>query len=257
MKLFYFSIFFFTAQISCLTAQVTLVASSALVRSGDSVAVELKALSRDTLSTLQFTLTWDPSVLTFNRLDTLGGLPPSAETSEYGLTNVSQGRMSFIWIERTIGGFRVRDSVGVFKIVFKAIGANGTSSAIQFTGSPTSIRASNARLLGISVTSQNGLVRIGTSSVSPVDTEGGLQLEQNTPNPVDNHVTIRFSTPVTENISLAITDLTGRTVLIQERFFTAGRHEWRLNTEGVLSRGFYVYSIRTKSAIVSKRLFKI
>ena len=104
MKHTYFFIIFTSFLIpTVVAAQVTLVAPLQMVaRSGDSVTVELKAKTRDTLSTLQFTLVWNPAVLTFGRVDTLGGLPPSSEPSELGLTNISQGKLSFV----TQGGNR-------------------------------------------------------------------------------------------------------------------------------------------------------
>lgn len=242
------------------TAQVTLVAPTKMVRSGDSVVVELLAKTRDTLSTMQFTLSWNPAILSFGRVDTLGGFPPSAITDEFGTANVSQGKMTFVWISSNINGLKIADSLGVFKVVFKAIGANGTNSPVQYIGSPTQIKASNAQLVGISVTTQEGSIKIGTTATQ----ENGkvilsvpkLQLAQNKPNPFHNQTIIPFYIHEADEVILSIYDFKGQKLIEKIGFYTSGTHEWLLNTEGILANGFYVYSIRTRSAFDSKVLIK-
>ena len=89
------------------TAQVTLVAPTKMVRSGDSVVVELRVKTRDTLSTLQFTMSWNPAVLSFGRVDTVGGFPPSAIPDEFGVSSVGQGKLTFVWISAGINGLKI------------------------------------------------------------------------------------------------------------------------------------------------------
>ena len=159
MKHTYFFILIIIFLKSPVIAQVTLVAPIKMVKSGDSVVVELRAKTRDTLSTLQFTMSWNPAILSFGRVDTLGGFPPSAITDEFGFSNISQGKLTFVWISSNNSGLKISDSLEVFKIVFKATGANGTNSPLQYVASPTQIKASNAQLAGIVVTTQERRTR--------------------------------------------------------------------------------------------------
>ena len=260
MKHIYFFITLIILLTTDVTAQVTLVAPTKMVRTNDSVVVELRAKSRETLSTLQFTLSWNPALLSFGRLDTLGGFPPSVVPDEFGLSNVAQGKLTFVWITTSLSGLKITDSLDVFKVVFKAIGANGTSSPLQFVTSPTQIKASNADLTAISVTTQEGSVKIGTTATkeqmldnSPIT---GLQLEQNKPNPFQSQTIIPFSLRESDNVILSVFDFQGHKVLEKKGFYAAGTHEIILNTEGGLISGFYVYSIRTQRAVESKVFIK-
>ncbi len=243
-----------TCLTTVVTAQVTLVAPTKMVRSGDSVVVELRAKTRDTLSTLQFTMSWNPSILSFGRIDTLGGFPPSAVTDEFGTSNISQGKLTFVWISANLNGLKITDSLEVFKIVFKAIGANGTNTPLQYLASPTQIKASNAQLTSVVVTTQEGSIKVGTTATNEENNQNRLLLEQNKPNPFHNQTIIPFTLSEAGEVLLSVTDLNGQKLIEKKGFYDTGVHEWTLNTEGVLVNGFYIYSIRTRQGFDSKVL---
>ena len=260
MKHIYFFITIFILLSTAVTGQVTLVAANKMVRSGDSVVVEIRAKSRDSLSTLQFTLSWNPALLSFGRVDTLGGIPPSAISDELNLSNVSTGKLPFTWITANARGQQVVDSIEVFKVFFKAIGANGTSSVIKFDSVPTKIKASNANLVAIPVTIQDGSVKIGTTATTEQMLNGkpefGLQLAQNTPNPFHNQTIIPFTLSESDDVILSVYDSKGQLVLEKKGFYGIGTHEIVLNTEGSLANGFYVYQMRTHRAVERKAFIK-
>ncbi len=257
MKLLYI---FLIIPLFCLTtdatAQVTLSTQTKMVAPNAEVTIELRATTRDSLSSLQFSFSWNAAVLAFQRLDTIGGFPPSAESSEFGLSSATAGKLSFLWIDGSSRGYRVAtDSFVVFKIVFKAIGANGTNTALQFLSTPTLIKASNANLVAIAVTSREGSVKVGTTAVFSTNTEGS-PLGQNFPNPVINQTTIPVFMTEAADVNFDVTNLIGEKFLMRKYHFEAGRHEIRLNTEGVLSSGIYMYNIRTNQGVVSRILIK-
>ena len=227
-----------------------------MVAVNETFSVELRATTRDSLSSLQFSFSWNPAVIAFQQLDTLGGFPPSAESAEFGLVNTATGKLAFLWLASSLRGYRVpTDSFLIFKIVFKAVGASGTSSALQFVGTPTSIKASNADLMSIAVTSREGSVKVGTTAVFSPNTEGVL-LGQNFPNPVDNQTVIPVNLTDADDVALEITNLKGEIFLIKKYHFEAGRHEIRWDTEGVLQNGIFIYNIRTSRGLVSRVMIK-
>ena len=237
-------------------AQATLLAPTKMVALNETFTVELRVTSRDSLSSLQFSFSWNPAVIAFQSIDTLGGFPPSADANEFGLSNTSTGKFSFGWIDGSPRAYRVpTDSFLIFKAVFKAIGTNGTTSPLQFVGTPTSIRASNANLLAVAVTTREGSVKVGTSAVFSQNTEG-VFVGQNFPNPVDNQTVIPISLVEKEDITLEITNIIGNVFLIKKYQFEAGRHEIRLNTEGVLPSGLFIYNVRTKRGVASRMMIK-
>ncbi len=260
MKHPYFFILILIFLTTAVAAQVTLVAPTKMVKSGDSVVVELRVKTRDTLSTMQFTMSWNPSILSFGRVDTLGGFPPSAVSDEFGYSSISQGKLAFVWISSSNSGLKIADSLEVFKIVFKAIGANGTNSPLQYVASPTQIKASNAQLMSLVVTTQEGSIKLGTTATkedkSYITLVSSLELKQNKPNPFHNQTIIPFALRESSEVILTVYDFKGQKVLEKKGFYNAGEHEWVLNTEGVLVSGFYVYSIRTQQGYESKVFIK-
>jgi hypothetical protein len=238
------------------TAQVTLSAPNVNVALNATFTVELRATTRDSLTSLQFSFAWNPAVLAFQRVDTVGGFPPSAISDEFGLSNTAGGKLTSLWIDGSSRGYRVpTDSFIVFKIVFKAIGANGTSSALQFVAAPTTIKASNANLVTIPVTLREGLVRVGTTAIFTSNTEG-VTLGQNYPNPFATQTIIPVTLQEMDDVTLEITDLIGKKILIKKYHFEAGRHEIRLTNMDVISNGIFIYNLKTKRGLASHAFIK-
>jgi hypothetical protein len=257
MKQLYCSILFLVLlHATTATAQVSLVASSPTIRSGDSVSVAISVSTRDTLSTAQFTVQWNPAVLSFGRVDTIGGFPPTSDGDEFGFANTAAGKLSFVWTARINANHRPFPDSLVFKIVFKAIGANGTNSTIQFVSSPTAISFSNPRLVKILATGhRNSVVLVGNVSTKDLNTEG-VEWLQNAPNPFDNQTVIRFKLSEADHIVLSVFDAQGRLMFNRKGFFAAGEQQIALHTEGVLPNGFYLLSLQTSKNILTKNIIK-
>ena len=87
--------------------------------------------------------------------------------------------------------------------------------------------------------------------------EGGIKLYPNIPNPVSYQTTIPFELAQAEDIKLQVYDSIGRLVIEKKGFYPAGKHEWQLNTGGVLQNGLYRYGIRSKNNFISKMFIKM
>ncbi len=250
-----FLIFLALAKFS--TAQVTFIAPSKSVVKGDNVGVEIRVKTRDTISALQFTLEWNPSVLEFKSTDSV--MLPSSSMDIFGLNNVSQGNLKFLWLTGSSDGINIPDSSMIFKLNFKAVGEKGMSSGINFTNSLIKIKALNPKIESLLTNIRDGQVTIVMSSAIGVvtHTEGGVILHQNSPNPVVNHTIFPFQLKDAEEISLEIYDTVGRPVFQKKAFFNGGLHQIDMDTEGVLQRGVYIYGIRTKRGFISRTLIKI
>jgi hypothetical protein len=237
-------------------AQVTLSAPTKMVALNEEFTVELRATTRDSLSSLQFSFAWNNAVITFLRVDTLGGFPPSAIVDEFGLSNTNSGKLTFLWIDGSNRGYRVpTDSFLIFKVVFKATGGNGTISPLQFVSTPTSMKASNANLVAIAVTGREGSVRVGTTAIFDAYTEGS-SLGQNFPNPVDNQTVIPVFMKEADDVTFELTDVIGKVFVTKKYHFEAGQHEIQFYTEGSLPSGVFVYSLRTKRGLLKRILIK-
>ena len=252
----HFIFMFFMALVTPAIGQVTFIAPTKNVTKGDIVSVEIRVKTRDSISALQFTLEWTPSVLEFKSVDSV--MLPSSSMDIFGLNSVAQGNLKFLWISAT-DGINIPDSSIIFKLKFKALGEKGTFSDIKFTNSLIKIKALNPKIESLVTTTRDGMVIVNMSSAIGIvpDTEGGILLHQNIPNPVQNITNFPFELKESGEVSLEIFDTIGRNVFQKKAFFNAGKHQIELNTEGVLQKGTYIYGIRTKRGFISRTLVKI
>ena len=252
MRLLYLFIFSLSLLVPS-RAQVTVVAPIKRADKDALVSIEIEATASDTIATLEFVLNWDPSVLAFQKADTLSFPPSQFET--FNLTNSANGSMKFIWLTAANDGVKITGVAKVFRLTFKAIGAAGKSSVLQFT----KLKAGNGLGVPYAVVMKDGSITVnGGSAVGEVsNTEGGVKLLQNVPNPVENQTSVFFELKEASDATLEIYDNSGRIVYQKKGYFDAGKHETKLNTEGVLAKGIYIYGIRTKQGFVHRTLIKI
>ena len=236
-----------------LNGQITLTAPTQKANKGDVVSAEIKVKSRDTISVISFNLEWDPSVLTYQKIENFG--LTAAQYDTFGITNVATGVLKFNWVG--VDAYFIKDSMVVFKVNFKVMGNNGTNSPIRFL-KPKAYNSS-VNVDPITVTAQDGAVMVNTLSAIGVaqDIEGYAQLSQSYPNPVSNTLLIPFYIKETDEVTLFIYDTTGKQVFSQKKKVEAGNQKFELNTEGVLQSGVYVYGIQTRKGFVSKTLIKM
>jgi hypothetical protein len=232
--------------------QAALILPTQKANSGDLVSAEIKLKYRDTISLMSFLLEWDPTVLTFQKVDNFNLTPSSFDI--FGLTNVTTGSLKFNWLGND--DFLIKDSVMIFKVNFKVDGNKGTSSPLRFIRP----KVYNTKGDTIALTYQNGAVMVnsGTSAVGNVsDTEGYAQLQQSQPNPASNKVLFPFTIKEADEITLTIHDMVGKLIFTEKKRVGAGDQNFELNTEGVLARGMYVYGIQTKKGFISRTFTKI
>ena len=249
-------------------SQVAFIVPDTRVMKENIIGAEIRIKTRDSISGLQFTLEWNPDILQFIKADSVK--LPDASLDIFGLSSVNNGKMRFIWIVNSSEGLLFKDSFTIFKIFFKGVGSKGASSPVKFTNSLTRIKAfiqRNQSVDSIPTTTRDGLITIeGTSAVengqytdgtSRQSREGGVKLYPNVPNPVSTQTLIPFELHEAEDIKFQIYDSIGRLVVEKKGFYPAGKHELRLDTEGVLQKGIYKYGIRTKRCFISRTLMKM
>jgi photosystem II stability/assembly factor-like uncharacterized protein len=96
------------------------------------VDVPVKANSFLKILSCQFTVSWDPSVLTFEGTSdySISGIDANA----FGVDLVSDGNLIFSWNSENLEPWSAPDSTVLFNIQFKLTGAPGTSSQVLLSG---------------------------------------------------------------------------------------------------------------------------
>jgi Cohesin domain/Secretion system C-terminal sorting domain len=244
---------FFLSSMS-LNGQITLIAPTQKANNGDLISAEIKLKSKDTISLISFNLEWDPSVLTFQKVDNFNLTASSFDI--FGLTNTAGGALKFNWLGAE--PYLVKDSVVIFKVNFKVEGNKGTNSILRFV--KPKAYDNSLSVDSISITVQNGAVMVnsGTSAVGNVsDTEGYARLLQNQPNPVSDKVLFPFVIKEADEVTLSIYDMFGKLLFLEKKKVDAGSQNFELNTEGLLAKGIFVYGIQTKKGFISRTFTKI
>lgn len=123
--------------------ELSLSPSFSEVNNGETICLELTASNFTQINGLQFSLNWNPQLLSFtgiNQLD-LPGLNASNFNTEPGV--VAGGRASMVWIAPNIvTGVTLPDGEALFRICFTVIGSGGVVN-IDVAEVPTPVQAVN------------------------------------------------------------------------------------------------------------------
>ena len=122
-------------------AEITFFAGDEEGSPGNVVCVPVTAVGFTNITSFQYSMTYDPSILQFQ-----GALPlslPDFTSSVYA--NPSAGVLTFAWVALSdpVNGVTLPDTAQLFEICFTVTGNPGDVSPIIFTGSPTSIEVNN------------------------------------------------------------------------------------------------------------------
>ncbi|MEM6320069.1 MAG: cohesin domain-containing protein [Bacteroidota bacterium] len=131
---------------------------------GSTVCVPVTVNDFDLIASLQFSLQWDPSVLQFTEVRGFNLVDLTA--GNFNTTQAASGRMALAWFDNTAQGVTLADGATIFEMCFTVLGANGTSSSIVFTDTPTSREAATPNAT-IDFTETNGVVTIGDGTIDP------------------------------------------------------------------------------------------
>ena len=108
------------------------------VAAGATISVPVQVRQFTDVVSVQFTLQWDPTIITYLGTEAYG-LPGLSEFN-FGEPEVAQGRLTFVWFDGQVAGVSLADDTVIFAVRFQAIGENGESSPISFIDTPTPIQ---------------------------------------------------------------------------------------------------------------------
>jgi hypothetical protein len=131
---------------------------------GDTVNTPLKIGGFQAVTSVQFTMQWDPAVLQFVGVSDFGlsGLA----NDNFGTNHLTDGQLTFSWDDPQLLGVTIADDTALFTASFHVVGTNGASSLLAFVDSPTSREVTVNAELG-TFDGQNGAISIGTTNAPP------------------------------------------------------------------------------------------
>jgi O-glycosyl hydrolase len=103
--------------------------------SGQTVTVEVAVNGFHRVTSVQFSLEWDPGVLRYLGTGRYGlqGLSSSC----FGTTMTASGKLGVGWYDPDASGVTLPDGTGLFKVSFEVVGKPGSSSTVRLTDAPT------------------------------------------------------------------------------------------------------------------------
>ena len=204
------------------------------VQAGETVSVKMLAGENFTrITTLQFSLSWDANIITYQGFTALA-LPGIA----LGDSDASMGIARLSWFAAQGAGINLDPGTVLMELQYTAIGQNGDSSAVMITDSPLRIQiAQETDTTGVfnllDLEQDTGLVKIGsflnfTAATVDISCTGKIDgaVSLNFPGGTDNYtfswIGPEFSSSQKDIANLAagdyiltILDLEGNTVLVE------------------------------------------
>ena len=139
---------------------------------GQQVEVHIKVRNFHKILSMQGSITFDSSVLSFVQADNYGA--NGLSTSNFGTTHASSGRINFSWTDPTLSGTTLSNDTVLFAIRFNLIGQIGTFTPVNFSNQPTSLEFVDTSYTPIGILLEPGLV----DNVTSVSLSGNIQTLQ-------------------------------------------------------------------------------
>ncbi|MCC6459239.1 MAG: HYR domain-containing protein [Saprospiraceae bacterium] len=126
---------------------LTLIASNETVSCGQMVTIDITSLNFDSIAGLQFSLGWDPAMLSFASVDNFN---PALQltNSNFGTTQTGTGFLGFAWTTGNLPhGTTIGNGEVLFSLTFTVLAGNNSSTNIQFGDVPTARTAFSGKTI--------------------------------------------------------------------------------------------------------------
>lgn len=143
---------------------VTFIASEETVDPASSVTVPITITDFNNVTSIQFTLTWDATVIDYDSTADYG--LNGINSGSFGETSVDNGRLTFLWIDPMGGSASLPDNSVLFSVSYTGVGRAGESSTIQFGDTPLQ-RQVTVDLVEVDFLQDNGRVTIEMAGNQP------------------------------------------------------------------------------------------
>ena len=151
-----------TVQTVILPSEVTLKFDSVNGIQGSQVTVSCSAINFSNINSAQGTILFDNTVVSFDGIGYYG--LPGLNAACFGLTQLSQGKITFSWNDPDLVGQDIADGEAVFSLNFVLTGSTGQHSNISLIDTPTPVELSDSSLNLLSVGLVSGNIGITGST---------------------------------------------------------------------------------------------
>ncbi len=109
---------------------------------GKEICLPVAARGFNGIVSMQYTLVWDPALLSFRRLQ--GFALPGLNANNFGTQLVADGKLTHSWYDANVQGVSRPDGAAVYEVCFQLTGAAGERATVSFGDVPTVREVSDA-----------------------------------------------------------------------------------------------------------------
>lgn len=243
-----------------LSAQLSLAISDVTGEKGQTVEISISVSGFNDISSMQFSINWDSTVLDFKALENLSDVLPGFSTQEIGLVETSSGAIRVAWFDNSTMGITIPDETQLFTLKFELTGEAGTNSAVTIADQPIVIEFTNQAGEKVELSSIIGgaiTVPDNTTAIDFLTVQDGVTLYQNEPNPFKAVTKIKAIFPTVETVQFFITDISGR--IVHQNNFTSVQGENTIVIERHLLgvSGTYYYTLQSEHYQLSRKMILV
>jgi len=190
---------------------------------GEEVTVPVMVKDFKNITGYQFTLSWDADVVTLTEINN------RALNGFFGENETAAGFLTTVWYGESAQPVTLADDDIAFELKFKVIGDNGATTPIKIGSEITPQEAYNENLDLLTVTSTDGMVKVGHITEA-YHQQSELYHLSVVPNPFTNSASILFTIPKDETVSIVIYDVLGKEIKHILGMFPGG--DYSINWDG-------------------------
>lgn len=231
---------------------VTLNTTSEALIPEQNFQLDIKVTNFDSILGVQFSVNWDPLVLSFVSVENFG-LEDVSLANNFGLMHTADGKLSFLWYDTNLGGITLDAASTLFSVVFKVVGNVDETAAVAITSDPTVVEFSNTSAV-LDPSFENFEMLIGPLASIYNSAPELIQVENIYPNPIENKSQVDFKLAHSTDLDFFIFDESGKMVLHTREYFTTGSHSFFLNGEYFPASGKYLLKMVSEEFEVQQKL---
>jgi hypothetical protein len=238
----------------------SVVIDSVEVQTDSTVCVPVRAKGFVDITSFQYTLQWNGSVLAFSGVQNIQA--PGMNADDFGLSPSKPNTLIIAWSDSLSGCRSMTDDAIMYEVCFQAIGAEGSFSNITpgSLGLPPSAGGAEAYNCSFEdIWSQAGCVPghveilpKTNSAIAPQNADQNFLLS---PNPTHSESTLILESLEAGTQYLVVTNTLGQIVLEQNIQVTVGENRFEIASSALNNNGLYLVSLYTKESVTTRVLY--
>jgi len=240
-----------------LQAQLAFTLSDITGEQGQMVEVDVNISGFSDITSMQFSVNWDSTILDFKSVDNITEALPTFSDKDIGLVEVPSGAIRVVWFDQTISGVSIPDDTKLFTLTFQLIGTEGANSSVTISDAPiiiefTALDGSTVELAEV----VGGTISIpgNITSTTFLTAPNGMELYQNEPNPFYTITRIKAMLPAAHEVQFFITDVSGKIVYQNNFKSVQGENTIDIRSDFLVTSGTYYYTLQAEHYQLSRKL---